>query len=101
MLTNRLLPSLALGAILLAAGVALPAAAHDNDHHDRWESYRHDDDHHWRHEHHHWHERYYYEPQYERRFQERYYVEPRVYYSPAYAYPEPNDGVTITYRDRW
>ena len=105
MLINRLISSVALGAILIAAGAALPAFAHDrDDHRDQWtDQWRGDDyrDHEWRR----WHHRHYrhYDYVYPGRtvVQERYYVEPRVYYPPAYVSPRRNDGLTIIYRDRW
>lgn len=102
MLIKRLISRLAMGTVLLAAGAALPAVAHDND-----------DDHgdHWRHHHHHDHgdrhsqhghdrdDGYAYPP--ETLVYEPYYVEPRVYYPPAYVYPQPREGVTIIFRNHW
>ena len=100
MLTNRILPRLALAAALLTAGATLPAVAqaHDGDRGQQWR-HHHDNDRrdyhrHW--EHRRWEERHWHGPQvYERR-----YIEPRAYYAPAPVLL-PRPGVTFIYRDRW
>ena len=101
MLIKRLISRLAIGTVLLAAGAALPAVARDNDddHGDHWRHHHHDHgDRHWQHGH----DRddgYAYPP--ETLVYEPYYVEPRVYYPPAYVYPQPREGVTIIFRNHW
>ncbi|MES2354635.1 MAG: hypothetical protein V4568_09600 [Pseudomonadota bacterium] len=106
MLINRLITRLVLGASLLTAGAALPviAQAHDNDgggrgYHGRNHDHGNRPSRHWDNRAHHWVNDY--PRQIEERVYERRYVQPRVYYSPAYVYPRPTEGVTIIYRNRW
>jgi Ni/Co efflux regulator RcnB len=120
MLIKHLVSRFALGAVLLAAGAALPAVAHahDGEYRDRSDHQDHNDGDRWGHpndEHrwenrHHWDQRDSYRNEarvYDRHHVEPYYAAPRVYYAPpvyyapAYAYPQPDEGVTIFYRNRW
>ena len=100
MLINRLLSHLALGAGLLLAGAALPAAAqaHDGDYRNHWSRYQDDDGYRWEHRRHWGHRDFY--PSEERR-QESCRIVPRAYYRPAHDYRRSDEGVTIIYGDRW